>query len=214
MDENGERTPEDNFCPSNQEALAVIQENSVKLANLLPPSSDRFYFWQDDNTPWCKCGSCREFSSSDQTLLVNNAILAALRSVRGDAKLAYLAYTHTLEEPPVRVKPLEGTFLEIAGPIIHKMERARFEAALDRNLACFGVEHAQVLEYWLDVSFFNGWQRPAQRLEWDAAQVKRDIDFYRSKGFKSVTSFGVFLDRGYFMEYGEPPVVEYGKLLK
>ncbi len=223
MDEQGNRTPLDNMCPSNEEALEVVGKNAVKLAKLLSPTTDRYYLWPDDNKPWCLCDKCRDYSASDQTLIVNNAIVEAIRSIRGDAKLSHLAYTFTLEAPPVRVKPKEGIFLEMAGPIIHRPKEQRgvrlrddekFCQALADHLQVFDVNEAQALEYWLDLSFFCGWKKPAPRLELDAERAEDDVSYYKELGFRSITTFGVFLDRDYFARYGEPPVVEYASLLK
>lgn len=225
MDEHGERTPADNMCPSNEEALDIVRFNSEKLARMLPPTTERYYFWQDDNKPWCLCERCRSYSASDQTLLVMNAVLEAIRKVRPDAKLSYLAYTFTLDTPPEQVKPAEGIFLEIAGPIIHRTidqrargmamrEDARFMQALERNLQVFGARDAQVLDYWLDASFFSQWKKPAEKLAFDAVSVAEDIAFYQECGLRSITTFGVFLDRSYFDRYGEPPVIAYADLLK
>ncbi|MFD0715683.1 DUF4838 domain-containing protein [Paenibacillus sp. GCM10027626] len=225
MDENGERTPADNMCPSNEEAMEVVRLNSAKLVRMLPSTTNRYYLWQDDNKPWCLCDRCRQYSASDQTLLVMNAILEAIRSVHADAKLAYLAYAFTLDTPPEKVKPAEGIFLEMAGPIIHRTpeqrehgmamhDDERFKQALERNLGVFGSQDAQVLDYWLDASLFSGWRKPAEMLAFDATAAAGDIAFYREKGFRSITTFGVFLDRGYFERYGEPPVADYAALLK
>jgi len=223
MDEHGNRTQLDNMCPSNEEALEVIGRNAAKLAVLLPPTTNRYYMWQDDNRPWCMCDKCRALSASDQTLIVNNAILEAVRTVRSDAMLSHLAYTSTLETPPVLVKPKAGIFLEMAGPIIHRAKEQRsvrlrddekFCQALARNLQVFDVREAQVLEYWLDISLFSGWKKPVPKLEFDAARAADDIAYYKELGFRSITTFGVFLDRDYFGKFGEPPVVEYASLLK
>src|SRR5688500_9062157 len=65
---------------------------AVELAERLPPSTDRYYFWPDDGGAWCHCDRCRCLAPADQQVLVMNAILTALRSVRPDARLACLAY--------------------------------------------------------------------------------------------------------------------------
>ncbi|MFD0961443.1 DUF4838 domain-containing protein [Paenibacillus chungangensis] len=230
MDEHGTRTPSANFCPSHEDALEMIRGNAVRLARLLPPTTERYYMWQDDNQPWCKCERCRSYSDSDQTLMVNNAIAEAIRTVRSDAKLSHLAYMHTLESPPQQVTPAEGIFLEIAGPIIHRHEHPnyadgspeelsrlrddrKFVKALERNLQVFGAEDAQALDYWLDASFFSKWKKPARELIFNEEQTADDIQFYRDMNIGSISSFGVFLDREYFSRYGHPPVVAYGDIL-
>ncbi|WP_409341765.1 DUF4838 domain-containing protein [Paenibacillus sp. MBLB4367] len=222
MDEQGNRTPNDNFCPSSKEALEVVGTNAVKLAGLLKPTTGRYSMWQDDNKPWCCCDKCRFYTASDQNLLVMNAIMEAIRTVDRNAKLSYLAYAATLELPPEKVKPNEGVFLEITGPVIHRMKEAnpqgahsdeQFQLALARNLQVFGSEHAQALDYWLDVSLQARWKKPVNELRFDETAAAKDIAYYKSQGIHSVSSFGVFLDEAYFRKYGEPPVEAYGRLL-
>jgi hypothetical protein len=41
-----------------------------------------------------------------------------------------------------------------------------------------------------------------------------DLAFYASLGFRSVTTFGVYLDAEYFAMHGVPPVSEYGRALR
>ena len=48
MNEQGERTPDLNFCVSDEKAMRVFAENAVKLAGELYGSSKNFYFWLDD----------------------------------------------------------------------------------------------------------------------------------------------------------------------
>ncbi|MEF3310402.1 DUF4838 domain-containing protein [Paenibacillus sp. GYB004] len=223
MDENGVRTPHDNFCPSSEGALEIVRDQAIRLARKLKPTTGRYYMWQDDNKPWCRCENCRTYSDGDQNLLVMNAILEAIRTVDRHAKLSYLDYMATLESPPGKVRPHEGIFLEITGPGIHRMNESglrgvdgdeKFQQALARNLTVFGTEEAQVLEYWLDVSLQSRWRKPAGKLRFDEVAAARDIAYYRSQGIRSITSFGVFMDQSYFREHGIPPVEAYGRLLE
>lgn len=221
MNEAGERTPDANCCPTNQECMEIIQQNSIVLAQKLKPTSNRYFFWQDDTKPWCNCMECRDLSSSDQNLLLMNTILEALRSVHPQAELAFLAYMNTLEVVPSLIVPSEGIFLEVTGPIIHnagKLLRSphqdkEFQQSVAAQLELFSVKSAHVLEYWLDVSFHSNWKRPASKLFFDEQEISNDIRYYQSVGFDSMTSFGVFMDKDYFDQHGEPPIRQYGKLL-
>ena len=57
--ENGERTPDVNFCPSSKEALDIAAKNAVKLASRLYGSDENFYFWLDDvHGKKCNCEKC------------------------------------------------------------------------------------------------------------------------------------------------------------
>ena len=81
-------------------------------------------------------------------------------------------------------------------------------SALDANLAMFPAGTAQVLEYWLDVSRFSGWKRPAVRLPWRRDVLEADLATYASRGIRHVTSFAVYVDAEYRKRYGEPQTAE------
>jgi hypothetical protein len=221
-DRHGTRRPDSNLCPSQPEALDVASARARELARRLQPTTNRYYLWADDATPWCHCEGCRSLSEADQNLQVMNALLAGLREERPDARLACLAYANTLA-PPERVRPAPGIFLEYA-PIDRCFRHALNDAgcALNRGtlrtlaplLEAFGAEGAQVLEYWLDASLFSGWRRPAARVPFSREVLAADLACYAGLGFRSVTSFGVYLDPDYLARYGEPPVREYGGCLQ
>jgi hypothetical protein len=222
MDRHGERQPDANLCPSHPEALATVASRAVELAERLPPSTDRYYFWPDDDGGWCHCDQCRSLTPSDQQVIVMNAILAALRTARPDARLSCLAYLSCLA-PPTSVAPAQGLFLEYA-PIRrcyrHPLSdpccalNREHAAGLPGLLSTFGTDGAQVLEYWLDASMFSGWRRPARPVLFDLGVLKADLAFYARHGFRSATTFGVYLDAYYFATHGTPPVIEYGQALK
>ena len=87
-------------------------------------------------------------------------------------------------------------------------------SALDANLEIFPAETAQVLEYWLDVSRFSQWRRPAVRLPWRRDVLEADLATYAARGIRHVTSFAVYVDADYRRRYGEPEFVrEYGEAL-
>lgn len=222
MNEEGERTPDANCCVTNRESIAIIQERSIQLARQLKTTSHRYFFWQDDTKPWCSCTRCRDLSSSDQNLLLMNGIVEALRSIDPQAQLAFLAYMNTLDVVPSAIRPADGIFLEITGPVIHNKEEKALQAAhrnehfqklVDAQLAYFGTEGAHVLEYWLDVSLQSNWTRPAVKVAYDENEIRKDIQYYASAGFQSMTTFGVFMDKDYFNAHGEPPIPAYARLL-
>jgi hypothetical protein len=218
MDRHGQRQPDANLCPSSADALSVASARAVELAERLPPSTNRYYFWPDDGGAWCHCDSCRSLAPSDQQVLVMNRLLAGLRTVRSDARLSCLAYLDCLY-PPRRVPPASGLFLEYA-PIRRCYRHAlsdpdcdlnrQHAAALPSLIEAFGTDGAQVLEYWLDASMFSEWRRPARQVPFELKLLAADLAFYGHLGFRSVTTFGVFLDAYYFATHGTPPVAEYG----
>jgi hypothetical protein len=229
MDEHGDRVPDWNLCVHSQRALDIVGERAVAYAETLRSTTGRYFFWIDDGRPMCRCSQCRGFSESDQALILENALLGALRQVDPRTTLAHLAYLNTLSAPS-EVRPQPGIFLEYA-PIMrrHDIPLGRRDAcqdrpgalshgaqldALDANLAVFGREGAQVLEYWLDVSRFSHWQREkVVELPWNAQILADDLRTYAARGIRRVTSFAVWIDGAYVCRFGEPPIQQYAAAL-
>ncbi len=217
MDDHGERVRDCNLCVHSPRALQIVAENALAVARLLPPTTQRFFFWGDDGMPWCRCPECREFSESEQALLFENHLIKSLRTVYPRAQLAHLAYANTISAPK-KVRPDPGIFLEYA-PIRRRYDRpyasqnggADALANLDENLKVFPAETAQVLEYWLDVSRFSNWKRPAIRLPWNGDVFLADLEACSSRGIRRVTSFACYIDSDYIKSYGAPScLAEYG----
>jgi len=206
MNDQGERTPA-----------------ALRLARQLRPTTGRYFFWGDDGLPWCQCPRCREFTESDQALILENHLVRALRQIDPAAQLAHLAYHNTLPAPR-RVKAEPGVFLEFA-PIHRSYDKPYHEqtgpdvrdalAALEANLRVFPTHSAQVLEYWLDVSRFSGWKRPAVELPWRRDVIEADAATYARLGIRHVTTFAVWIDADYVRRFGEPAALaEYGAALR
>ena len=230
MDSLGMRTPDANCCAHSEEALRIIASNATELARQLRSDNHRYYFWLDDNAPVCCCPLCKDFSPSEQALIIENHMLEAIRTVDPKAKLAHLAYSHFMD-PPQKVKPAEGIFLEFA-PIYRSWDVPLAEEDslcprgypvsngdnlrwLEANLEVFDAEDAVVLEYWLDVSLFSRWKRPGVQLPWHPGVCASDLATYASYGIKHITSFAAWMDSSYFARFPSwKPVQDYGKLLR
>jgi hypothetical protein len=194
----------------------------VGIAKTLRPTTGRYFFWGDDGQPWCRCPWCRDLSPSDQALVVENRILQALQKLDAKARVAHLAYQNTLPSPRA-VKPDEGVFLEYAAinrrydtPYARQQDPKRADglSALDANLGIFPRDTAQVLEYWLDVSGFSGWKRPAVKLPWDKQVVRADVAAYRERGIRHLTTFAAWIDADYKERFGGLDfLAEYGEAL-
>jgi hypothetical protein len=111
----------------------------------------------------------------------------------------------------VKTKPGEGVFLEYAPinrryDIPYDQQREVKEGdgldALDANLQVFRKETAQVLEYWLDVSRFSSWKRPAVKLPWNREVFLADVKTYRQRGIRHITNFAVWIDADYEKRFG------------
>jgi len=222
LDENGNRVKESNFCLQSKEAFDIIAENTIRIAKEMCPSTSRYFLWADDGTPWCKCDKCKELSESDQSMLVDNFILKTLKTIDKNASLSHLSYFNTLK-PPTVIKPEKDIFLEYA-PISRNYDipykeqtgdcKDNFEL-FNENLKIFPVETAQVLEYWLDVSLFSSWKKPAIKLPFKKDIVFEDVKTYREKGINNITSFFCFVDNEYIDNFGFPETElnTYGEIL-
>ena len=222
MNDKGERVADNNLCVSSKDALKVAGKNALEIAALLTPTTGRYFYWGDDAAPWCHCPQCAPLSDSDQALTVNNHLLKALRTRDPKAQLAHLAYANTLPAPK-SVKPVPGVFLEFA-PINRQYDvpfeqsgnpnNQRHLEALDANLAVFGREGAQALEYWLDDSLISHYKKPAVKVPFHPEAFAADLTTYGSRGIRHITSFAVYIDREYVRMYGDPPLDVYGEKLR
>lgn len=219
MDEKGQRTPDANCCVHSEKALEIIGENAVAIARVLRPTTGRYFYWGDDGRPWCRCAKCQGLLPSEQALAIENRICQALRTLDPRAQLAHLAYSNTLT-PPKQIKPADGVFLEYA-PISRRYDVAYERQqgpkdrdglpALDANLEVFQKDTAQALEYWLDVSRFSRWKRPAVKLPWNRDVLLADLETYRKRGIRHITSFAVWIDVDYRQRFGDLHfIAEYG----
>lgn len=234
MNEKGVRVKDYNCCPHSEQALIIIAENALRYADILTPTTMRFFYWIDDAVPMCKCNLCKDFNDADQALLIENAIIRALRQKYPAASLAHLAYVNTMI-PPAKVKPEEGIFLEFA-PIYRQWDKplsdgkagivaakqddgsllthAQTMELLHENLNVFPAATAQVLEYWLDVSLQSQWKKPAKKISWYPEVCKKDVAIYKKAGIKHITTFAVYVDGNYKKQYGNLDFInEYGKIL-
>jgi hypothetical protein len=221
---SGQRTADYNMCISNKEALAYLADRAGELAKLLVPDNHKYYWWTDDvrEDCFCHCSGCRELSPSDQYLVWCNTVLSGIRKTDADASLCYLAYLTTMPAPK-KVKPAAGIFLEYAPiqrdsfiPINHRdCEKNRSETCgLPELLSCFGSKDSRVLEYWLDNSRFSLWAKPWRKLQFDPEIMSRDVAYYRSLKFESMTTFACWLGKEYQQEYSPPDFMAYTNILK
>jgi len=225
MNEKGERLGDANLCVHSERALEIAAENAARYTRELRTSTGRYFFWIDDARSMCHCPKCRDFLESDQALILENHLLRAIRKVDEKATLAHLAYANTIDAPK-QVKPAPGIFLEFA-PIERRYDvpfsdreaksarrnflHSRLLDALDANLAWFGREGAQVLEYWLDVSRFATWKREQTiEIPWKDEVFRDDLAMYAKRGIRHVTTFAAWLDGEYAKRWGVAPVKSYG----
>ena len=229
MDENGQRTADFNCCPSSEEALSIIAANAKVAAQKCTSSNNKYYYWLDDGGKRCHCKLCDKYNDSDQALLIENQIIRALKEVNPQAKLAHLAYQGTIPAPEI-VKPENDIFLEFA-PFNRRWDKPLRERdairdgmtithgeyidALEANLKVFPKVTAQVLEYWMDVSLFSDWKKPAVQLPWNKNVFLSDINTYAHYGIRNIIAYAVYVDAIYYETYKNVNFVqEYGDGLK
>jgi lysophospholipase L1-like esterase len=222
LNEQGKRTADANLCVHSERALEIVSTNAVRLARELTPTTSRYFLWGDDGLPWCSCDLCRNYSDSEQALLLENRLVRELREMDPVAQVAHLAYANTIVAPS-KVKPAPGVFLEFA-PIFRRYD-VSYESqtgpevkdgltTLAENLMVFPTNSAQVLEYWLDISRFSQWKRPAVELPWNSGVMTADAETYARLGISHATTFAVWIDADYLRRFGEPTAVEdYGRAL-
>ncbi|MBP3437512.1 MAG: DUF4838 domain-containing protein [Clostridia bacterium] len=212
MDENGERTNDYNCCASSEEGLAHLTERAAKLASIFKTPTGRYHFWTDDvPKPKCHCPKCREISAADETMKIYNAINRGIQSVDPNGCQSYLAYDNVIDGPDT-VKPDKGIYLEFA-PMLRNTQRTicdpesemnkRAVAPIRRLIELFGTKDAQVLEYWLDNSWFSDWKMPIRRFAFSPDIVAIDSAYYEKCGFETITTFGIYLGEDYYKSFGE-----------
>ena len=218
MDEKGERNPDGNFCVSNPEAVEMAARAAVETARICVSTTGRYFFWRDDGPAMaCRCPKCRELSVAEQGVVVENAMVRALRAeVNPEATLSHLAYGPTVTVP-VKVKPDPALFVEYA-PFRTRADRKPLGdanwAELDALLAAFPRDTAQVLEYWLDESLFCYWKKTRRPIVWDDAQFRADVEGYARRGIRNITTFAAWIDDAYMKTVGDlGPVRAYGRIL-
>lgn len=227
MNGSGARTPDANLCVSNQTTLNIVAENAIKYARLLPSTTGRYLYISDDAKQMCTCPRCSNLSPSEQTLIVQNRIVAALRKhVNPEAIVSHPAYVWTLCAP-VQIKPEPGIFLEWApitrtyeAPINQRDakdgEHGKLLDALYGNIEVFGIDNAQVFEYWFDSYRASAWKTREEKwvkAPWNPEVLHCDLEFYKKIGFRSITSVTCWMNKDYVDRFGEPPLKQYGKEL-
>jgi hypothetical protein len=217
-----------------------LEENKKRVkeyVQTLPECISDLFLWQAD--VWVKQADPdreRNYTISDSTLQFMNEMLSAIREVRPEARLAFLAYLGTFHRPKF-VKPAEGIFLEIAPmhrcfahaiadpncPInsrkVSATEMTRqnmgVKSVIEALLEVFKPGEAQVLGYWLDASLFgrSRYKDMRGRVPQFGDIIKDDINYYRSLGISAITTFAVGIDKSYLSEFTSPTIFQYPALL-
>ena len=229
MNEQGVRIDDANGCPSNKDALEIVYQKAQEIGRNYKSTNHKYYFWQDDGGGRCYCPQCKDYNASDQALIYENVCIEALKEIDPDAMLCHLCYA-TTTEPPKKVKPKDGIFLEFAPfyrnwyyPLkdtwvegVNGMTHAKYLKSLHDHLEVFPVETAQVLEYWLDDSMWSGWNRSKlKEVPWDINVFQSDLETYAKYGIRHITCYTAYVGPQYVMKFGYPDfLIEYAEGLR
>lgn len=229
MDKYGRRVKDANGCPSSKEGLAIVHKNAIDIGKRYHPTNNKYYFWLDDGGDVCHCPLCKDYNDAEQALIFENEVIAALKEINTDAKLAHLCYANTVE-PPKKIKPHEDIFLEFA-PFYRNWEQPLSSAwakgrngltngdyvrKLKEHLTVFPAETAQVLEYWMDDSLYSNWDpNNLVKLPWKSAVFQSDIKTYASMGIRNITCYSAYVGPSYLRKFGDVSfLTEYGQSLR
>ena len=211
-----------NPCTSHPALLDYVREQAAECARCLPASTHRYQLLAADAQPWCHCEECSPFSPSDQNLRLMNAMLEGVRSVDPAGELACAAYMETLPAP-TQVRPAPGVYLLFA-PYRRNLRRPLGDPAcwvnreqvrhLDDLLRVFGASPARVLDYWLDVSLFSYYRKPAREVLPPDSLLQADAALYRERGITEITTFACWMDADYLRRFGDGMVRRYGAALR
>lgn len=223
MNEDGVRTNDKGFCPSNPTALDIITENSYKLASVLHQNSSRYFWWPDDVTKGvCHCSRCRErdLNASNAAMLFANAVAKGVSAYDSKATEAYLAYSDANDIP--MIAPEHNAFLEFA-PMTREHKKPISDPTEERSVAylkllegllkIFSAKDAHILEYWMDNALYSNFKRPPVKVPFLADIAEQDIQTYTSYGIPNVKTFASFIGDEYISLHGTPPIKEYGDIL-
>lgn len=213
VNKEGNRCSDYNFCCSNPEALQYVVDSAIDLYKALPDRPKRASFWLDDAPDaFCHCEKCAHLSPSDQQLIILNAIVDGLRTVRPDVIVPYLAYFEATPAP-TQVKPHDGIYLLYA-PYLRDITRPLSDQNCQKNslytryipelMALFGTKDATALDYWYDNAWLSQYKETPNKFHADAAVVQADMAYYSDLGFEYVTSFACHLGPQYRTLYGLP----------
>ena len=219
-----ERMDNGNWCVSSP-ALELVAKNAVMLADKLPCSTNRFFYWGVDKggEDWCHCDKCSKLNAADQCLATANAMVQELRKSNPDAVVGSIFYLATMQLPS-SVEPVDGVIAEYA-PYrrCYKHTLDDPDCAVNREyyrrfkeiVSMFGADRTHVLEYHIDSSYASvrtGCHRRCPCRDLDT--MKRDIAVYARHGITSFTSFAVDINKEYLDLYGDTDIKNYLEAIK
>lgn len=190
---NGRRTPNHNFCPTNEAGLAVIRHNAEKHFRS-HPEVDVFHLWPDDIAEggWCACERCQGYTPSEQALLAVNTVAEVLEAINPKAQISFLAY-HDTEQVPAKVAPRYNVcmlwaprkrcYAHATDAAACSVNTPHYSATFREQIRHFhavGAAPGRVFEYYLDAILFKSVLPPLLNV------MRSDLRFYREAGAHTV----------------------------
>lgn len=213
----------DKYSYRNVDDLEKNKALVTDYVSKLPSQINEFFLWPAD-VVLLLGDKFEDWSISDVVLSFTNEMSTAIRKLRPDARMSFLAYWSTWDAPK-KVRPIESVFLELAH--IHQcfshsiadpecpVNSKEVAPVIDDLLEIFDPSDTHVLGYWLDASLFGRgvYQELSGRLPTEGSILQQDIKYYKNKGVTKISTFAVNLDKTYFSKFASPSVFQYPALL-
>jgi hypothetical protein len=186
---HGQRVNDFNFNPFSAGALDDLISGAIAYLTQMPEAK-LYHLWPDDieGGGWTHEAGKEQYTASDQSLLVANALVTQLRKRLAGAHLSFLAY-HDTVYPPKIVKPASGIVYFYAPRercYAHALNdprcplNLRYSKALENALPTFGAPHAEVFEYYVDEILYENLQPPLPEV------LEADAQYYHQLGIPAL----------------------------
>jgi hypothetical protein len=225
------------FCSQDERTLHWQETLSKGCVMSVPKDIDSIHLRPADSFgARCLCSVDEDYSLADQVLRFTNRMAKAVRDVRPDLEVPYVAYQSTWCPPP-SIEPAVGVTLSMG--VIHRcfnhaiddptcsinasykyqQPMGHFEYGvrpiIEELLNKFDPTKCFLVDYVVDSSLFarhimTPWRG---RLPNNGGIVQRDIQYYHSVGIPSIWSFVIFVDDRYMQRFASPLIYQWGDLL-
>lgn len=208
-----------NLCSSNDEVLEYISDRTYELALILQQKSHKYYLWPDDSLDSvCYCDECAKLTGADQAIIIAEAMLKGLKKYDKDAKLSFLAYQNAMEK--ITIQHNDDLFLQFAPisrnhnePMTSNDEKNKYNREILNSLKS-EFEDIEILEYYLDASYFCQWKKEnVSNIVINKEVLARDCEFYKNSGATTITTFAGFINKEWFERFGTQSFKDYVEII-
>ena len=190
IEKDGKRTPQGNFCVSDERNLQDVSEAVRRIFQNIP-QLDVLHPWFEDipTGSWCECEKCRSLPPNAQQMRIINAIARKIRKESASAEVDMLLYQGTLnnlsaaEKPETNVKavfaPRERCYAHGIGEESCALNFA-MRKKLDEAIVKFGAKNVMPFDYYTDHVLFSRMKTVLP------STIAEDMRYYAKKGIRSV----------------------------